>query len=96
MDFSQRKLEQKRPVFLPHTQCDDAKDTAHNWRDGEGFRGDGRALEGGIMVAGGRDGDPRDPRRIPVRVNGTGLAKRHFGQASAINFLRGNARIGQF
>jgi hypothetical protein len=67
MDFSQQKLEQKWPVFLLCTQCNDSNDTAHTWQDGEGFCGDEQALEGGIMVTRGCDGDPRDPRRIHVQ-----------------------------
>jgi hypothetical protein len=48
-------LEQKWPVFLPYTQCNDSKETAHTWQDGEGFPWDWWVLEGGIMVTDGRD-----------------------------------------
>ena len=62
MDFSRQNWEQKQPVFLPCTQCNDSKETAHTWQDGEGFPGDGRVLEGGIMVT------EEHPGGIPRRI----------------------------
>jgi hypothetical protein len=47
MDFSQRIWEQKRPVFLQCTQCNDP---AHTWWGGEGFPGAARVLVGVAMV----------------------------------------------
>jgi len=62
MGFSRRNLEQKRPVFLPYTQCNDSKETAHTWQDGEGIPGDGQVLEGGILVT------EEHPGGIPHRI----------------------------
>ena len=50
MDFSLRFWEQKQPVFLQCTQCNDPRDTAHTWWGGEGFPGAARVLVGGAMV----------------------------------------------
>jgi hypothetical protein len=50
MDFFQRIWEQKRPVFLQCTQCDDPRETAHTWWGGEGFPGAARVLVGVAMV----------------------------------------------
>jgi hypothetical protein len=44
MDFSQQIWEQKRPVFLQCTQCNDPRETAHTWWGGEGFPGAARVL----------------------------------------------------
>jgi hypothetical protein len=63
MDFSWHNLEQKRPLFWTYTQCNDSKETAHTWQGGECFPGDGRVLEGGIMVMDGHDEE--HPRGIP-------------------------------
>jgi hypothetical protein len=36
MDFSWQNWEQKRPVFLQYTQCNDPRETAHTWWGGKG------------------------------------------------------------
>jgi len=50
MDFSQRKFDQKRQVFLQHTQCSDHEETVLTWLRGGGFVGAAGVLEGGAMV----------------------------------------------
>jgi hypothetical protein len=50
MDFSLQFWEQKQPVFLQCTQCNDPRDTAHTWWEGEGFPGAARVLVEGAMV----------------------------------------------
>jgi hypothetical protein len=50
MDFSQRIWEQKWPVFLQCTQCNDPGETVHTWWRGEGFPGAARVLVGVAMV----------------------------------------------
>jgi hypothetical protein len=50
MDFSWQIWEQKQPVFLQCTQCNDPRETAHTWWGGEGFPGVTRVLVGGAMV----------------------------------------------
>jgi hypothetical protein len=50
MDFSRQIWEQKRPVFLQCTQCNDPRETVHTWWGGEGFPGAARVLVGVAMV----------------------------------------------
>jgi hypothetical protein len=50
MDFFRQIWEQKRPVFLQCTQCNDPGETAHTWWGGEGFPGATRVLVGVAMV----------------------------------------------
>jgi hypothetical protein len=50
MDFSWQIWEQKQPVFLQCTQCNDPRETAHTWWGGEGFPGAARVLVGVAMV----------------------------------------------
>ena len=50
MDFSRQIWEQKRPVFLQYTQCNDPRETAHTWWGGKGFPGATRVLVGVAMV----------------------------------------------
>jgi hypothetical protein len=50
MDFSWQIWEQKWPVFLQCTQCNDPRETAHTWWGGEGFPDSARVLVGVAMV----------------------------------------------
>jgi hypothetical protein len=79
MDFSWQNWEQKQPVFLQCTQCNDPRDTAHTWWGGEGFPGAARVLVGVAMVM--------INFHIELCVEsyafhtGTSLGKRHLSQA---------------
>jgi hypothetical protein len=97
MDFSQWNLEQKWPVFWPYTQCNDSKETAHTWWDGEGFPGDGWVLEGGIIVTEWRT-STWNPRWNPTwNLNGTDGLRRHFSHASAIQIhIEKSCRLDNF
>jgi hypothetical protein len=82
MDFSQQIWEQKRPVFLQCTQCNDQGETAHTWWGGEGFPGAARVLVGVAMVM--INFHVELCVESYVLDNGTGLEKGAFLQTSTI------------